>query len=71
MAFDFQDVEREEDDFADADEGAGCGVEDRFSGRGAEGRGEERGVVRGEVVSREGLAAVFVDSLEDLVRLGR
>lgn len=41
-------------------------MHDRFAGAGAEGSVELVAVVEGEVVSREGLAAVFVDSLEDL-----
>ena len=66
MAFYFEDVEGEEDYFADADEGAGGGVHDCFAGAGAEGGVELVAVVEGEVVAGKGLAAVFVDSLEDL-----
>lgn len=63
MALYFQDVEGEEDDFADADERAGGGVHDCFAGAFAEGAVEGVAVVEGEVVSCEGLAAVFVYSL--------
>lgn len=66
LAFDLEDVEGEEDDFADADERAGGGVQDGFAGAGAEGVCEEGRVVLGQVVADEGLAAVFVDALEDL-----
>ena len=66
MPFDFQHVEGEEDDLADADEGAGGGVHDGFAGAWAEEAVEGGAVVEGEVVAREGLAAVLVDSLEDL-----
>ena len=67
LSFYFEHVEGEEDDFADADDAAGCGVHDGFAGAGAEGGVEGVAVVEGEVVAREGLAAVFVDSLEDLL----
>ena len=70
MAFYFEDVEGEEDYFADADEGAGGGVHDCFAGAGAEEGVELVAVVEGEVVPGEGLAAVFVDSLEDLGEWG-
>ena len=41
-------------------------MHDCFAGAGAEGGVELVAVVEGEIVAREGLAAVFVDSLEDL-----
>lgn len=41
-------------------------MHDCFAGAGAEGGVELVAVVEGEVVASEGLAAVFVDSLEDL-----
>ena len=41
-------------------------MHDCFAGAGAEGGVELVAVVEGEVVAGEGLAAVFVDSLEDL-----
>ena len=41
-------------------------MHDCFAGAGTEGGVELVAVVEGEVVAREGLAAVFVDSLEDL-----
>ena len=42
-------------------------MEDGFSGFLAKGAFKVLAVVQGEVVARDGLAAVFVDALEDLV----
>lgn len=66
LALDLEDVEREEDDLADADEGAGSSGHDGLTRGLAEGVGEGLGVVGGQVVTDEGLAAVLVDTLEDL-----
>lgn len=66
LTLDLEDVEGEEDDLADADEGAGGGGHDSLAGGLAEGAREGLGVVGGQVVTDEGLAAVLVDTLEDL-----
>ena len=63
MALDFEDVEREEDDLADADQGAGAGVGHRFAVLEAKDVDKGLGVVRVEEVVGVRLAAEFVHSL--------
>jgi hypothetical protein len=69
LPFYLEHVEREEDDLADADQRAGGGVHDCFACAFAEGGVEVVAVVLGEVVADEGLAAVFVNTLQDLREL--
>ena len=66
LSLDLEDVEGQQDDLADADERARGGIHDGFAGASAEGGVEVIPVVLGQVVSYEGLAAVFVYSLQDL-----
>lgn len=70
MTLDLQHVEGQEDDLSDTDDGSGERGHHRLSGLGAEGALEVGAVVLGEVVAHEGLSAVLVDSLEDLVACG-
>jgi hypothetical protein len=70
LAFDLEDVQGKEDDFADTDHRAGRCIEDRLSCAFAEGLIEVLRVVEREVIANEGLTAVLVYSLEDFVAGG-
>lgn len=66
LALDLENVERQQDDLADADQTAGCGVQDSFARLLAKSRLEVRTVMLRQEVARNGLAAVLVYSLENL-----
>lgn len=70
LALDLEDVEREQDDLANADQAAGGRVHDGLARLLAKGILELVAVVRAQVVARHRLAAVLVYPLQHLVAGG-
>lgn len=66
LALDLEHVQGQQDDLADTDQATSCGVQDGLACFLAESRLKIRSIVLRQEVAGDRLAAVFVNSLEDL-----
>lgn len=67
LTLDLEHIQRQQHDLTNTDDAAGRGVHDGLAVALAKGIIKARAVVLGQVVAHEGLAAVLVDALQDLV----